>query len=210
MGPWPQTESDDARARSLVFCGRPATIWHSPVMGEAKSNLANLRARVIAELEKYMAPTSPEEERLNDEIRALTFYNCPRVPVEQLRYTRMEPQRCHLNAAAYVRLDPTGTSWHQGGCWKRNGVFYFHSVVLTGDGKLRCVTPHHDPANLVFAPDDAIQWTEVIDGAKHPRRHGLHVPTLVRDFPERVIAAAMEARDKILAGAHPASVAARF
>lgn len=179
-------------------------------MGEAKNKKAELRARMIAELEKHMVPTSLEEERLNEEIRALTFYSCSRFPREQLRYMRMEPQQCHLNAAAYARLDPNGTSFHQGGWWKRGGIFYFHSVVLTQDGKLLCVTPHPDPSELAFAPDAAIEWTEVINGAKHPRRHGLHVPTLVRDFPEKVIAQATEARDKILAGADPATVIIPF
>jgi len=179
-------------------------------MGEAKKNKVDLRARMIAELGKHMVPASPEENRLNDEIRALTLYSCSRVPADQLAYMRMEPQRCHLNVAAYVKLDPSGTSWHQGGWWKRNGIFYFHSMVLTGDGKLWCVTPHPDPSELAFAPDDDIEWTDIIDGARHPLRRGLKVPTLVRDFPEQVIAQATEARDKLLAGADPMSVTVPF
>jgi len=169
-------------------------------MGEAKNREAHLRARIVAELEKHMVPTWPAEEQLVDEIRALQFYECRRVPDHQLDYMRMEPQKCHVNAAAYVNLDPTGTSWHQGGWWKRNGVFYFHSVILIGEGKLRCVTPHPDRSVLQFAPDDEVDWSTIIDGARHPRRHGLEVPILVRDEPDKVIAQATEARDRILAG----------
>lgn len=178
-------------------------------MGEAKKNKTELRARVIAELEKHMVPTSPEEDRLNNEIRALQFYSISRFPPDQLAYMRMEPQRCHLNAAAYAKLDPSGESQHVGGWWKRRGIFYFHSVILS-QTKLRCVTPHHDNANLEFAPDFDIEWSAIIDGARHPRRRGVEVPTLVRDFPEEVIAQATEARDKILAGVDPKDVPVPF
>jgi len=179
-------------------------------MGEAKDKKADLRVQLIAELEKHMVPTSEEEAQLVDEIRALTFYRCVRASQAQLRYMKMEPQRCHLNVAAYVKLDPTGTSWHQGGWWKRNGVFYFHSVVLTGEGKLCCVTPRSDSSDLEFAPDDNIAWSEIIDGARHPRRRGAIIPILVRDEPDKVIANATEARDKILAGAALKDVAVPF
>ena len=157
-------------------------------MGEAETGQTDLRDRVLAELEKHMVATSPEEVQLIDEIRSLQFYRCTRFPDHELEYMRMEPQKCHLNTAAYLKLDPTGASWHQGGWWKRDGVFYFHSVVLTGEGKLRCVTPHPDPSILPFAPDDEIEWSTIIDGARHPRRRGLEVPTLIRDEPDKVIA----------------------
>ncbi len=127
-------------------------------MGEAKAKLKELRARMLVELERWMVPTSPDEERLNDVIRALTFYKIQRVPGERLAYMRMEPQQCHLNASAYVRLDPTGESQHVSGWWKRGGIFFFHSVILTHT-KLFCVTPHYDPSPLEFAPDLDIRPT---------------------------------------------------
>ena len=119
-------------------------------MGEAKARLAELRTRMIVELERWMTPTSAEEDRLNDAIRALTFYKIQRVPDDQLTYMKMEPQQCHLNASAYAKLDPTGESQHVSGWWKRGGIFFFHSVILTRT-RLSCVTPHHDPSPLQFA-----------------------------------------------------------
>lgn len=177
-------------------------------MGEAKTGEAGLRARVIIELERHMVPASPAEARLNEEIREMQFYSISRVPADVLAYMRMEPQRCHLNAAAYERLDPSGDSRHVGGWWKRRGIFYFHSVILT-QTRLRCVTPHADRSKLEFAPDFDILWSE-IGGARRPRRHGDEPPVMVRDFPEAVIAQATEARDRIMAGAHPKDVTVPF
>ena len=173
-------------------------------MGESKARFEELRARMLVELERWMTPTSPDEDRLNDAVRALTFYKIQRVPDDKLAYMRMEPQRCHLNASAYARLDPTGESRHVAGWWKRGGIFFFHSVILS-ETKLFCITPHHDPSPLQFAPDFDIVWTES-DGVMNASRDGLKVPFLVRDFPETVIAEATAARDALLAGADPRSI----
>jgi hypothetical protein len=180
-----------------------AETWEVPV-GEAKARLAELRTRMIVELERWMTPTSAEEDRLNDAIRALTFYKIQRVPDDQLTYMKMEPQQCHLNASAYAKLDPTGESQHVSGWWKRGGIFFFHSVILTRT-RLSCVTPHHDPSPLQFAPDFDIKWMES-NGLMNASRDGLKVPFLVRDFPETVIAEATAARDALLAGADPRSI----
>lgn len=173
-------------------------------MGEANRNREKLRAAMIAELERLMAPASPEEDALNDEIRALDFYDIGRVPDTQLRFMKMEPQRCHQNAAAYEKLDPSGESRHISGWWKRNGIFYLHSVILS-QTKLHCITPHPDPARLMFAPDYEIVWVEA-DGVMNANRRGAKLPYLVRDFPEKVIADATEARDALLKGADPRTI----
>lgn len=173
-------------------------------MGEAKHRREELRARMLVELERWMMPASPDEDRLNDTIRALTFYKVPRAPDAQLTYMRMEPQQCHLNASAYARLDPTGESRHISGWWKRGGIFFFHSVVLS-QTKLCCVTPHYDRSPLEFAPDFDITWTET-EGVMNASRQGAKVPFLVRDFPEVIIAEATAARDALLAGAPPQSI----
>lgn len=170
-------------------------------MGEAKAKLKELRARMLVELERWMAPTSPDEDRLNDVIRALTFYKIQRVPDDRLAYMRMEPQQCHLNASAYVRLDTTGESQHVSGWWKRGGIFFFHSVILT-QTKLFCITPHHDPSPLQFAPDFDIKWSEA-NGVMNASRKGKKIPFLVRDFPDKVITEATAARDALLAGRDP-------
>lgn len=44
-------------------------------MGKAKIGREKLRAAMVAELERLMVPASAEENVLNDEIRALTFYS---------------------------------------------------------------------------------------------------------------------------------------
>lgn len=177
-------------------------------MGEAKARREELRARMIVELERLMAPTSHDEDALNDEIRALDFYQIHRAPDAQLTYMKMEPQRCHQNAGAYVKLDPSGESRHVSGWWKRNGIFYFHSVVLS-QTKLHCITPHGDHSALTFAPDFDIVWREV-DGSMNSDRRGAEVPYLVRDFPDKVIAEATEARDALLAGADPRAIKMRL
>lgn len=177
-------------------------------MGEAKAARQELRTRMIVELERLMAPTSPEETALSDEIYALEFYQIHRVPDAQLAYMKMEPQRCHQNAGAYVKLDPSGESRHVSGWWKRNGIFYFHSVVLS-QTKLHCITPHADRSALTFAPDFDIVWREV-DGLMNSDRRGTEVPYLVRDFPDKVIAEATEARDALLAGADPRAIKMRL
>lgn len=173
-------------------------------MGEAKIRREELRAHMIIELERLMAPATPEEDALNDEIRALEFYEIHRIPDAQLSYMRMEPQRCHQNAGAYAKLDPSGESRHVAGWWKRGGIFYFHSVVLS-QTKLHCVTPHRDRLPLTFAPDFDIAWSEVAGFMKSDRR-GADVPFLVRDFPDKVIAEANEARGALLAGADPRTI----
>lgn len=173
-------------------------------MGEAKARREELRGHMIIELERLMAPATPEEDALNDEIRALDFYEIHRVPDAQLAYMKMEPQRCHQNAGAYVKLDPSGESGHVAGWWKRNGIFYFHSVVLS-QTKLHCITPHRDRAPLTFAPDFDIKWREE-GGFMKSDRNGAEVPYLVRDFPDKVIAEATEARDALLAGAAPRTI----
>jgi hypothetical protein len=177
-------------------------------MGEAKKSREMLRAAMMAELERLMVPTSPEEDALNDEIRALEFYEFDRVPDAQLRYMKMEPQRCHQNAAAYTKLDPSGESRHISGWWKRNGIFYLHSVILT-QTKLHCITPHPDPDRLKFAPDYDIVWVEA-DGVMNANRRGAKLPYLVRDFPADVIAEATEARDALLKGADPRTIKMAF
>lgn len=177
-------------------------------MGEAKGRREELRARMIVELERLMAPASPEEATLSDEIYALDFYQIHRVPDAQLVYMKMEPQRCHQNAGAYVKLDPSGESRHLSGWWKRNGIFYFHSVVLS-QTTLHCITPHGDRSALAFAPDFDIVWREV-DGLINSSRRGAEVPYLVRDFPDKVIAEATEARDALLAGADPRTIKMRL
>ncbi|MBY5436497.1 hypothetical protein [Rhizobium leguminosarum] len=177
-------------------------------MGEAKSGREKLRAAIMAELERLMAPTSPEEDALNDEIRALKFYEFNRVPDKQLAYMKMEAQRCHQNAAAYAKLDPSGESRQISGWWKRNGIFYFHSVILS-QTKLHCITPHKDSAPLKFAPDFEIVWVET-DGVVNADRRGAKLPYLVRDFPDKVIAEATEARDALLKGADPRSIKIGF
>lgn len=156
---------------------------------------------MIAELERLMVPSSPEEDVLNDEIRALDFYEFPRVPDEQIAYMGMLPQRCHENVGSYVRLDPHGESRHISGWWKRNGIFYFHSVVLS-QTELRCITPHPDPSPLTFAPDYDIKWVEA-EGEMNADRRGVKPPYLVRDFPEKVIEEATAAREALLNGANP-------
>ena len=173
-------------------------------MGEAKGRREELRARMIVELERLMAPTSPGEDALNDGIRALDFYQIHRVPDGQLAYMKMEPQRCHQNAGAYVKLDPSGESRHVSGWWKRNGIFYFHSVVLS-QTKLHCITPHADRSALTFAPDFDIVWHEK-GGLMNSDRRGAEVPYLICDFPDKVIAEATEARDGLLAGADPRTI----
>lgn len=155
-----------------------------------------------------MVPTSGEEDALNDEIRALQFYEFHRMPEHQLAYMKMEAQRCHQNAAAYAQLDPSGESRHVSGWWKRNGIFYFHSVILS-QTKLHCVTPHRDSAPLKFAPDFEIVWREA-DGVMKADRRGEKLPYLVRDFPEKVIAEATKARDALIKGADPRSIEIAF
>lgn len=177
-------------------------------MAEASRNREKLRAAMIAELERLMEPTCPEEDALNDEIRALKFYEFDRVPDAQLRYMKMEPQRCHQNAAAYEKLDPTGESRHISGWWKRNGIFYLHSVILS-QTKLHCITPHPDPARLTFAPDFDIVWVEA-DGVMEANRRGAKLPYLVRDFPADVIEEATAARDALLKGADPFTIKMAF
>lgn len=173
-------------------------------MGEAKNGREKLRAAMIAELERLMVPASAEEDALNDEIRALTFYKFDRVPDEQLAYMKMEARRCHQNAAAYAKLDPSGESRHVSGWWKRNGIFYLHSVILF-QTKLYCITPHPDRAPLQFAPDFEIVWVES-DGVMNASRRGSKLPYLVRDFPEKVIKEATEAYDALMKGADPRSI----
>lgn len=91
---------------------------------------------------------------------------------------------------------------------ERNGVFYFHSVVLS-QTKLHCITPHAGRSALTFAPDFDIVWRER-DGLMHSDRRGAEVPYLVRDFPDKVIAEATEARDALLAGADPRAIKMRL
>jgi hypothetical protein len=177
-------------------------------MGEAKKGRENLRAAMIAELERLMAPASPEEDALNDEIRALQFYEFDRVPDAQLAYMNMEPQRCHQNAAAYAQLDPSGESRHISGWWKRGGIFYFHSVILS-QTKLHCITHHRDPARLKFAPDYDIVWVET-DGVMNANRRGAKLPYLVRDFPDKVIVEATAARGALMTGADPRTIKMAF
>ncbi len=74
-------------------------------MGEAKHDRKELRARMLIELERWMVPESEAEARLNDEIKAMTFYSISSQPDHALDYMRMKPQRCHQNAAFYARLD---------------------------------------------------------------------------------------------------------
>ena len=57
-----------------------------------------------------------------------------------------------------------------------------------------------DRSVLQLAPDDEIDWSTISNGARHPRHHDLEVPILVRNEPDKVIAQATEARDRILAG----------
>lgn len=173
-------------------------------MSEAKIGREKLRAAMIAELERLMVPASAEETALNDEIRALTFYKFDRVPDEQLTYMKMEAQRCHQNAAAYAKLDPSGESRHVSGWWKRNGIFYFHSVILS-QTKLYCITPHPDRAPLQFAPDFEIVWRES-GGVMNADRRGSKLPYLVRDFPEKVIEEATAAHEALIKGADPRSI----
>jgi hypothetical protein len=173
-------------------------------VGEAKIGREKLRAAMIVELERLMAPTSADENALNDEIRALDFYEIRRVPDEQMAYMRMEAQRCHQNAAAYAKLDPSGESRQVSGWWKRGSIFYFHSVVLSRT-KLHCITPHRDRAALQFAPDFDILWLEA-DGLMNADRRGSKPPYLVRDSPEKVIAQATEAHDALMKGADPRSI----
>ena len=170
-------------------------------MGDAKRNREELRKRMLVELERLMAPTSPDEERLNDEIRTLDFYSISRAPDEQLAYGRMKPQQCHQNAGSYARLDPSGRSRHVSGWWKRGEIFYFHSVVFV-QGRLFCVTPNPDRAPLKFAPDYDIKWHEA-EGKMDSLRRGREVPYLVRDFPDKVIAGATAAHDELMSGADP-------
>ena len=173
-------------------------------MGEAKQRREELRSRMLVELERWMEATSPDEEKLNDEIRALDFYEISRAPDDVIAYMKMQPQQCHQNAGVYARLDPTGESKHVSGWWKRGHIFFFHSVILSKT-KLHCITPHHDRSRLTFAPDFDITWTEK-DGVMNALRRGKKVPFLVRDFPETVIAEAAAAREALLAGADPRSI----
>lgn len=173
-------------------------------MGEAKRNREALKARMLVELERWMEPESPAEIQLNEEIRALPFYSIQRASGHELAYMRMLPQQCHQNAGVYVRLDPTKESRHVSGWWKRGGIFYFHSVILSHT-KLRCITPHADNSPLEFAPDFDIVWHEK-NGVMNSDRRGQKVPFLVRDFPEAVIAAATAAHSALLAGADPQSI----
>lgn len=173
-------------------------------MGEAKNRLAEMRTRMMVELERWMAPSWPEEAQLNSEILALAFQSVPRFPDSALDYMRMEPQQCHQNASAYVRLDPTGTSRHIAGWWKRDGICYFHSVV-SGPQGLCCVTPHSDRSPLQFAPDPEISWVNV-GGVITARRRGQRVPQLVRARPRAVIAEAAAAHAALISGAHPRTI----
>lgn len=175
-------------------------------MGESKSRREETRAALLVEFERWMEPTSPEEGRLNDEISALQFYEVHRALPEQLAQMGMKPQESHQNAAVYVRLDPSGESRHVSGWWRRGGIFFFHSVVLT-QGKLHCITPHPDPSPLSYAPDFDIVWRET-GGLLNAERRGREVPYLVRNFPDQVIAAAKTARDALLAGADPSAIRA--
>ncbi|WP_200901811.1 hypothetical protein [Pannonibacter phragmitetus] len=178
--------------------------YEVPFMGEAKHNRKQIRARMLSELERWMVPESEAEARLNDEIRAMTFYSISRQPDHVLDYMRMKPQQCHHNAASCARLDPSGESKHVSGWWKRGGIFFFHSVILS-QTKLHCITPHHDNAKLEFAPDFDIIWHEK-NGVMTSESKGQDVPYLVRDYPEAIIKAATEARDALLAGADPRSI----
>jgi hypothetical protein len=173
-------------------------------MGEAKHKREDLRARMLVELDRWIAPASEAEDLLNDEIRGMTFYSISRQPDHILEYMRMKPQQCHQNAATYERLDHSGESKHVSGWWKRGGIFFFHSVVLS-QTKLHCITPHHDKAKLEFAPDPHIVWHEE-NGVMTSERKGQEVPFLVRDFPEAIIRAATETRDALLSGADPRSI----
>jgi len=177
-------------------------------MGEAKARRELLKRKMLVELERLMMPTSPAEDALNDEIRALNFYSIERLPADQLAYMKMQPQQCHQNAGVYARLDPTGESRHVSGWWKRGGILFFHSVVLT-QTKLRCITPYPDPSPLEFAPDSHIEWREE-NGVMNATRQDHKVPFLIRDFPDRIIRDATAARDALAAGADPMSIEVPF
>lgn len=159
---------------------------------------------MLVELERLVAPTSPAEEALNGEIRGMRFYSIRRAPDDQIAYMRMKPQQCHQNAASYARLDPSGESRHVSGWWKRGGIFYFHSVILSRT-RLSCITPHRDGSAVQFAPDFDIAW-KVSGEVMNASRRGEKVPYLVRDFPDRVIEEAEAARNALLGGADPNSI----
>ncbi len=170
-------------------------------MGQAKLGREKFRTAMMAELEKLMKPTSPEEDAIKAEIRALTFNKILRAPDHELAYMRMQPQQCHQNAAAYAKLDPSGTSRHISGWWQRGDIFYFHSVVQVATG-LHCITPFRDRDPLQFAPDPEITWLEA-DGVMNAERRGAKVPILVREFPERVIEEASTMLEALKKGADP-------
>lgn len=153
---------------------------------------------MLSELEHCILPASPEEHALSNEVLSLKFYDVTRAPAPDMSETRMRPQQCHNNAMLWASLDDSGSCQVVSGWWRRGDLLLFHSVVLARS-VLRCVTPHYDPAPIIFAPDANIHWQKN-GGTMVADRRGKRVPYLIRSRPEETIAAARRMRAMLLAG----------
>lgn len=164
-----------------------------------------MKARILAEIDDWMRPASPEEAHLAAEIARLPAVLARREPASQLRWARMKPGQCHTNCRWYEENDPKGTFKSVAGWWKQpHGTYTFHSVVTDGEHYV-CITPGPGPDELVFdfSPDPEIE--RVIKSDKHGtfQRRGLPVPRFVRSDPEKSAKAGRLVMDRLAAGMDP-------
>lgn len=171
---------------------------------EARLRKEKIKAAILAEVDDWTRPATPEEAALLAEIEKFPTVIVHRVPDERLAWMRMEPRQCHVNCDFYEREDSEKIAKAIPGWWLQpNGIYMFHSVV-SGRGGHMCMTPQapNVPAVFEFAPDPKIKRVEV-KGMVSFRRDGVDIPTMVRRDPERTIRAYTIIRNKILAGADP-------
>jgi hypothetical protein len=171
-------------------------------MGEAKHKLKKLRDGMLLHAEGWCFAPSAWESELVKEILRLPVYSVLRMPIEDLKWMRMQPNECHSNTLFYEQKDPTKQSKSITGWWLQGTEFILHSVVGC-EGQFRCITPSASgETEIQFYPDSKIQWIEA-DNRTAAFRNGEEIGNGVRRFPAFTIAQNTIILNRLLSGMNP-------
>lgn len=172
-------------------------------MGEAKRNIAALKASFLAELDRWDFPGSSWEAETAAELADLPRVLVPRYPDHALDYMRMKPKECHVNTRFMQDNDPEGQVRQVTGWWHQGGNYVLHSVIEQPGG-LACVTPSplHPENPFEFIPDPKIEWREEGD-YRVAYRDGHPIGPGIRTDPQQELADLAEMRKRLHSGMNP-------
>lgn len=105
-------------------------------------------------------------------VRRLPIKKVSKMSNAVMAYMLMQPNQCHYNVQAYIKLDPHKETKAVLGWLEIDGCFCLHSVIKQR-GKLFCITPTPlvPASEFIFRPDGKIVMREI----EFPSPEGLKV-----------------------------------